>query len=107
VTVKVVVDPWLTVLDNGLIVPFVPAVAAAVHVCMFAEQFAVVPPFNPLQLQVHGPLPLTTVPVPALQRLVVGLLVKVCPFDVPQTPFTGLAAKLAVTVQSAVMALVV
>jgi len=89
VTVKVVVAPWLTLRDDGLIVPFVPADADAVHVCRFAVQFAVLPPFNPLQLQVHGPLPPTALSVPAAQRLLVGFTVKVCPLDVPHAPFTG------------------
>ena len=74
---------------------------------MFAEQFAVVPPFEPLQLQVHGPLPLTLLSVPAAQRLLVGFIVKVCPLDVPHAPFTEFAVKLAVTIQLPVMALVV
>ena len=50
---------------------------------MFAEQFAAVPPFNPVQLHVHGPLPLTVVGVPALQRFVEGADVNVPPFDDP------------------------
>ena len=48
---------------------------------------AVVPPFDPVQFHDHGPLPLTAVDVPALQRLVLGSDVKVPPFDEPQTPF--------------------
>ncbi len=56
---------------------------------MFAEQLAVVPPLDPVQLHVHGPVPLTVVAVPALQRLVVGAVVKVPPLDEPHTPFTG------------------
>ncbi len=56
---------------------------------MFAEQLAVVPPLDPVQLHVQGPVPLTDVAVPALQRLAVGAVVKVPPLDEPHTPFTG------------------
>jgi hypothetical protein len=54
-----------------------------------AEQEAVDPPFDPAQLHVHGPLPVTAEAVPALQRLIVGALVRSAPFEEPQTPFTG------------------
>ena len=50
---------------------------------------AVVPPLLPLQDQVHGPLPVTAEAAPALQRLVVGALVRSAPFEDPQTPFTA------------------
>ncbi len=60
---------------------------------MFAEQLAVVPPLDPVQLHVQGPVPLTVVGVPELQRLVVGAEVKVPPFDAPHTPFTGVDVK--------------
>ncbi len=60
---------------------------------MFAEQLAVVPPLDPVQLHVQGPVPLTAVAVPALQRLVVGAVVKVPPLDEPHTPFTGVNVK--------------
>ncbi len=56
---------------------------------MLAEQFAVVPPFDPVQVQVHGPLPDTAEAVPALHRLPVGADANVWPFDDPQVPFTG------------------
>ena len=68
--------------------PPAPADAVIVHAWMFAEQFAVVPPFAPVQLHVHGPLPFTTVAVPALQRFVEGAEVNVPPLDDPHTPFT-------------------
>lgn len=72
-----------------------------------AEQLAVDPPFDPVQLHDQGPLPLTEVGVPALHRFVVGAVVKVPPFADPQTPFTGPVVNVADTVQFAVMALVV
>ena len=53
---------------------------------MFAVQSAVVPPPDPAQLHVHGPLPATTVGAPTLQRFAVGADVNVCPLDVPQIP---------------------
>ena len=55
----------------------------------FAEQVAVVPPLAPAQLHAHGPLPLTVDAVPALQRLAVGALLSVPPFEAPHAPFTG------------------
>ena len=61
VIAKVVVDPWLTRTEAGLILPPVPTDGVIVYVWIFAEQFAVVPPFSPVQLHVHGPLPLTRV----------------------------------------------
>ena len=42
-----------------------------------------------MQLQLHGPLPLTELAVPALHRLEVGAEVNVPLFDVPQTPLTA------------------
>ncbi len=60
---------------------------------MFAEQLALVPPLDPVQLHVQGPVPLTVVGVPALQRLVVGAEVKVPPLDEPHAPFTEAAVK--------------
>jgi len=74
---------------------------------MFAEQLAVVPPFNPVQLQIHGSLPLTAVWFPELQRPVFGAEVNVPPSDEPQAPFTGSGVKVASTVQEAVVGLVV
>lgn len=53
----------------------------------FAEQLAVVPPPIPAQVQVHGPVPATAEAVPALHKCV-GVLLKVSPLSVPQTPFT-------------------
>ena len=55
----------------------------------FAEQVAVVPPFDPAQLHDHGPLPLTDEAVPGLQRLLAGALEKVSPLELPQAPLAG------------------
>ncbi len=87
--------------------PPVPAEGVTVSVWILAEQLAVVPPFDPVQLHVHGPVPLTAVAVPALQRFVVGAEVNVPPFEVPHTPFTGVNENVAATVQLAVTAFVV
>ena len=46
---------------------------------------------DPVQLHVHGPLPLTAVAVPELQRLAEGTDVNVPPFDEPHTPLLGVA----------------
>ena len=54
-----------------------------------AEQLAFVPPFDPAQVQFHGPEPLTVVGFPVLQRFVVGADVKVTPLVLPQVPLTG------------------
>ena len=62
---------------------------------MFAEQFAFVPPFDPAQVQVHGPVPLTALALPAVQRLLVGAVVKVPPLDEPHWPLTGVVAMFA------------
>ena len=75
----------------GLTEPFVPADAVTVHFCILAEQLAAEPPLDPVQLHVQGPLPLTAVAVPALQRLVVGAEVNVPPLDEPHAPLIGVA----------------
>ena len=67
--------------------PPLPAEGVTVSVWIFAEQLAVVPPLDPVQLQVHGPVPVTAVGAPALQRPVVGAVVNAPPFDDPQIPF--------------------
>ena len=54
-----------------------------------AEQVAVVPPLLPTQLQIQGPLPVTAVAVPALQRFAVGALVMSAPFEEPHAPLTA------------------
>jgi hypothetical protein len=53
-----------------------------------AEQLAVVPPLDPVQVQVQGPVPLIPEAVPALQRFDVGAVEKPCPFAEPQAPLT-------------------
>ena len=63
-----------------------------------AEQLAVVPPLEPLQLHVHGPEPVTDDAVPAEQRLVEGLDDTVVPLDDPHTPLTGAGAAFTATV---------
>jgi hypothetical protein len=47
------------------------------------------PPLLPAQVQFQGPLPLTVDDAPAVQRLAVGALVRVAPFEEPHAPFTG------------------
>ena len=74
---------------------------------MLAEQLAVEPPLDPVQLHAHGPLPLTAVAVPVLQRLVVGAEVNVPPLDEPHTPAMGFAENVAVTEQLPVIGFVV
>jgi hypothetical protein len=54
-----------------------------------AVHCAVLPPLLPAQLQFHGPVPLTVDVVPAVQRLVVGLLLRLWPFDDPHAPLTS------------------
>jgi hypothetical protein len=56
-----------------------------------AEQDAVVPPLLPAQVQLNGPVPVTTDAVPAWHKLAVGALEKLMPFDVPQAPLIGCA----------------
>jgi hypothetical protein len=72
----------LSPLDN----PHAPFTAAGLSA---AEHCAAVPPLLPVQLQSHGPLPVTDETVPVVHRLVVGLLVRLSPFDEPQAPLTG------------------
>ena len=75
-----------------------------------AEQVAVVPPLSPAQVQVQGPLPVTVLGVPALQRLVSGGVLEVPPLAEPHWPFTTCGPKglnVAMTVQSAVITSVV
>ena len=60
----------------GLMVPLLPAEGVIVQLDRFAEQLAVEPPPDPVQFQVHGPLPATVPAVPALHRLVAGAVAK-------------------------------
>jgi hypothetical protein len=57
-----------------------------------AAQDALEPLLIPWHTHDHGPAPLMTEAVPALQRLVVGALASVPPFDVPHTPFVAFNA---------------
>jgi hypothetical protein len=57
-----------------------------------AEQLALIPPLEPPQLHVHGPVPATDDAVPAEQRLVEGADDAVVPFADPHTPLTGAGA---------------
>jgi hypothetical protein len=54
-----------------------------------AVQLTVAPRPEPAQVQLQGPLPLTFDAVPALQRFVVGLLVRSAAFEEPQAPLTA------------------
>jgi hypothetical protein len=63
-------------------------------VTRLAEQLAFVPPFVPLQIHVHGPLPLTDDADPVLQRLAVGADVRSAPLLLPQDPLVGVELKL-------------
>ena len=67
-----------------------------------AEQLEEVPPLLPLHVQFHGPLPVTVEAVPAVQRFVEGIVIKVCPLLLPQEPLTESMAKLAVMLSAAV-----
>jgi hypothetical protein len=58
-----------------------------------AEQAAVPPPPEPLQVHAHGPLSLTAEAVPLVQRLDVGALLTATLLALPQAPFTGEAAR--------------
>ncbi len=105
---KVVVAAFATAWGVlGEILPFAPADGVTVQFWIAAEQFAVLPPLAPAQVQDHGPEPLTLLALPAAQRFVVGALVNVPPLDEPQEPLTGSPVKLATTVQLAVIGLVV
>ena len=74
---KDAVAPLLTVCTElGLIVPLLPADGVTVQLDKFAEQDAVEPPPDPVQFQVHGPVPATVPAVPALHRLVAGAVAK-------------------------------
>ncbi|MGH3429310.1 MAG: hypothetical protein ACRDQZ_17380, partial [Mycobacteriales bacterium] len=53
-----------------------------------AAQEAVLPPCDPVQLQSHGPVPVTVEGEPALQRFVAGAVFTGTPFAKPQEPLT-------------------
>lgn len=54
-----------------------------------AEQLALAPPLDPLQLHVHGPEPTTDDAVPTVQRLADGADDAVVSFADPHAPLTG------------------
>jgi len=56
-------------------------------------QLAVVPPFEPVQLQFQGPVPATVDAVPVEQRLVVGVELTVVPLEAPQAPLASSGAE--------------
>jgi hypothetical protein len=60
----------------------------AVVVAMDAEHCAEVPPPDPAQLQLNGPLPETSDAVPVVHRLPVGMLLTLVPLTDPQAPLT-------------------
>ena len=92
---RFVVGLTLTVAPFALPQTPLTGVAEAVF---FAEQVAVVPPLLPAQVHDHGPVPLTADAVPALQRLAVGAVLKLPPFEEPQRPLTGVGEVEAVSV---------
>ena len=67
--------------------PVVPVEAS------LSEHEAVAPPLPPAQVHDQGPLPLTFVAVPALQRLAVGAALTVPPFALPHAPFVSSRAE--------------
>jgi hypothetical protein len=90
--------PWLVIVAER--VTGVPAVADEglsvdemrsgwVTTDLFALHEAVVPPPDPAQLHVHGPLPLTADGVPAVQSPELGAVATLVPFAEPQVPLTA------------------
>jgi hypothetical protein len=57
--------------------------------CKGAVQLTVMPLFSPIQLQFHGPWPLTEVAVPVVQRLSIGCTTIATPLAAPQRPLTA------------------
>ncbi len=84
--------------DVGLVVALLPAAVPQTPTTCKVVQEAADPPLVPEQLQVHGLLPLTVEAVPTEQRPVVGIVVALALFAVPQTPLTAVAL---VTLQEA------
>jgi hypothetical protein len=82
-------------LPGGMVAPFADAARGA-------EQEVVEPPLAPahVQVQVHGPLPLTDEGVPVVHRPVDGAVVAATPFALPHCPLTGLGGSES-TVESA------
>lgn len=72
-----------------LAAPHTPLTGGGVTEASSAEQLAVVPPFEPAQLQFQGPVPVTVDDVPTMQRLADGADDTVVPLANPQTALTG------------------
>ena len=84
--------PALQRLEAGAVsaaTPFAEPQAPLTDCCASgAAQEAVPPPFDPAHFQLHGPVPATGEPVPALQRFVVGATFAATPFAEPHEPMT-------------------
>jgi hypothetical protein len=76
-------EPLLPLEEVLALVPLEAALTDAEH--------DAAPLLPPAQLHDHGPLPPTVDAVPALQRLAVGALLSLPPFEEPHAPFTGCA----------------
>ena len=61
----------------------------AIMTFLLALQFAVAPPLAPVHVQLHGPVPVTLVSVPVIQRLPDGAIKKMALFESPHVPLIG------------------
>jgi len=82
-------------LPSGIVVGLTDNVTVGEEATSDAEQDAVVPPLDPVQVHDHGPVPVTLKGEPVLQRLVVGAEFCAVPLAAPQPPLTTVAARLA------------
>ena len=82
---QVMVEELPLVTDVGLAVRV--KAGTGVTTVLLAEQFTSDPPFDPEQVQLHGPEPETPEAVPALQSPEDGAVATVVPFALPQEPF--------------------
>jgi hypothetical protein len=74
----------------GMIVRLAPfALPQRPLISSWAAQACVAPPFDPAQVQAKGPEPVTVDADPALHKLVVGALVTLVPFALPQAPLVS------------------
>lgn len=82
------VDP-LQIIEPALgkTVPLPDLVTVKLYVWIFAEQFAVFPPFTPAHVQDHGPEPVTEDAEPRSQRFVEGAVGNVPLLLLPHMPF--------------------
>jgi len=78
---KLLVGAWLAIIP--LAEPQTPLIAAAATPALHVETE---PPFVPVQVQLHGPVPETADGAPALQRLLVGAFANWPVLAAPQTP---------------------